>query len=156
MSLFTAGCPFEDRPTGLYKIWRIPLVLKTTAVEASTVIRYDDATITYQGEWTAPPGSGRQTAVPGTSAQLTFIGSGVACLAEEGPGLGDIQIYLDGTLKQEVSLRLDDFPPLSRITVFAARDLPSGRHVIRLVNKATNPIGFDGFKIYHAVPDSGT
>lgn len=29
MSLFTSGCPFEDRPTGFYKIWRIPIVLKT-------------------------------------------------------------------------------------------------------------------------------
>lgn len=28
MSLFTSGCPFEDRPSGLYKIWRIPLILK--------------------------------------------------------------------------------------------------------------------------------
>ena len=29
ISLFNSGCPFADEPSGLYKNWRIPLVLKT-------------------------------------------------------------------------------------------------------------------------------
>lgn len=28
VALFTSGCPFEDQPTGLYKLWAIPLILK--------------------------------------------------------------------------------------------------------------------------------
>ena len=30
VALFTSGCPFEDKPTGLYKGWEISLILKTT------------------------------------------------------------------------------------------------------------------------------
>jgi hypothetical protein len=29
ISLFTSGCPFEDVPSGLYKLWTIPLILST-------------------------------------------------------------------------------------------------------------------------------
>jgi hypothetical protein len=134
MSLFTSGCPFEDRPTGLYKIWRIPIVLKTTPVEPSMTVKHDDPRITYEG----------------TSPQLKFTGTGVDCLATKGPGLGSIEVYLDGNLKQEVSLRLDDFPPLSRVAVFSARDLPAGTHIIRVASKGTNPTGLDGFRIYQA------
>lgn len=28
VSMFTSGCPFEDKPSGLYKLWTIPLTLK--------------------------------------------------------------------------------------------------------------------------------
>jgi len=28
VDLYTSGCPFEDKPTGLYKNWRIPLTVK--------------------------------------------------------------------------------------------------------------------------------
>jgi hypothetical protein len=28
VSMFTSGCPFEDKPSGLYKIWTVPLLLK--------------------------------------------------------------------------------------------------------------------------------
>ena len=29
VALLTSGCPFEDRPTGIYKAWEISLILKT-------------------------------------------------------------------------------------------------------------------------------
>jgi hypothetical protein len=29
LPLFTSGCPFEDKPSGFYKLWTIPLILKT-------------------------------------------------------------------------------------------------------------------------------
>jgi len=32
MCLFTSGCPFEDVPSGLYKVWEIPIQLRTAPV----------------------------------------------------------------------------------------------------------------------------
>ena len=37
MTMFTAGCPFKDIPQGLYKMWEIPLILRTEPVHGDDV-----------------------------------------------------------------------------------------------------------------------
>jgi hypothetical protein len=155
MSLFTAGCPFEDRPTGLYKVWRIPIVLETSPLPTSSLVKNTDPRIVYKGPWTVPrapdffaknsPGS--RTSSPGASAHMNFSGTGVTCLAAKGPGLGGIEIYLDGSSKAWVNLRLDDFPLLSRVTVLRVPGLESGQHSIRIVARGPGAVILNGFEV---------
>lgn len=156
MSLFTSGCPFEDVPSGLYKMWEIPLVLKTTPMPGSTLINDDDERITYSGNWCPAAGRGffdhnndvHYTASAGDSLQLEFNGTGIEVIAEKDKDLGDVDVYLDGALKQSISLRIENFPRLSRVTVFSIDGLSKSRHTIKLVNKSAAGAVLDAFRVY--------
>ncbi|MGH9582382.1 MAG: hypothetical protein ACRD4O_05555 [Bryobacteraceae bacterium] len=157
MSLFAAGCPFQDRPSSLYKIWRIPIDLRTAPLPASTLVKHNDVRILYRGAWTAPAGTeffrknaaGDRTSSEGASALLAFFGTGIEYLAEKGPGLGVADVYVDGSLKHKINLALSDFPHLSRIAVFGVSALPNKRHMIEIVNRG-GVAAVDGFRIYRA------
>ncbi|MGA2609444.1 MAG: hypothetical protein ABSH01_18535 [Terriglobia bacterium] len=156
MSLFTSGCPFEDVPSGLYKMWEIPLVLRTTQVPDSTLINDDDARITYSGSWRSLGHRGfsdynddvHYTTSVNDSLQFTFTGAGIDYLAEKHTDLGDVDVYVDGALKQNVNLRLENFPRLSQVVVFRTDGLSDGPHTIKIVNKSTAGAVLDGFRVY--------
>jgi hypothetical protein len=120
MTLFTSGCPFEDQPSGLYKAWAIPLILKTAPQPASKM-------------------------VPATSAEYAFSGTGVDYIADMDKGAGSVAVYVDGKLAETVSLDLDNFPKLRGVTVFRARWPRPGRHSIRI---ARQPSAADAFRVY--------
>ena len=120
MTLFTAGCPFEDQPSGLYKAWAIPLILKTVPQPPSKV-------------------------VPATSADYAFSGTGVDYITDKDKGAGSVAVYVDGKLAETVSLAVDNFPKLRGVTVFRARWPRPGRHSIRI---ARQPSAADAFRVY--------
>jgi hypothetical protein len=156
VSLFTAGCPFQDVPSGLYKCWEIPLVLKTTPPPPSTLITSDDPRIVYKGSWhsAALPGisdqsaAGRETTWAGDSVEFTFHGTGIDYIAEKDTSFGNVDIYLDGEFNQNVSLQLSDFPRILQVRVFSIEGLPLARHTIRIVSKSNGPAIIDAFRVY--------
>ena len=156
MSLFTSGCPFEDVPSGLYKMWEIPLVLRTTPVSGSTLINDDDVRITYSGSWRSLGHRGfsdynddvHYTTSVNDSLQFTFTGAGIDYIAEKHTELGDVDVYVDGTLKQNVNLRLENIPRLSQVVVFRIEGLSQRSHTIKIVNKSTAGAVLDAFRVY--------
>jgi hypothetical protein len=137
-------------------MWEIPLVLRTTPVPGSTLINDDDARITYSGSWRA---LGQRefsdyhhdvhhTTSVNDSLQFTFTGTGIDYIAEKHTDLGDVDVYVDGALKQNVNLRLENFPRLSRVVVFRTDGLADGPHTIKIVNKSTAGAVLDAFRVY--------
>jgi hypothetical protein len=156
MSLFTSGCPFDDVPSGLYKMWEIPLVLRSTSLPDSTLVNDDDARISYSGSWRSLTHRGfsdynddvHHTTSVGDSLQFTFTGAGIDYIAEKNTNLGDVDVYLDGALKQNVNLHLENFPRLSQVVVFRVEGLSRGQHTIKIVNKTTAGAVLDAFRVY--------
>ena len=156
MPLFTSGCPFEDRPTGLYKAWQIPIVLKTLPLPRSYMVDYADPRIQYEGDWflsnvidwPKPPSDAQMSRSAGDSAQIAFEGVGIEYLGQKDKEQGAAKIYLDGTLQETVSLRMDDFPRLSGVVLFSKRDLARARHVLRVVSESETPVTLQSFRVY--------
>ena len=153
MTLFTSGCPFDDLPAGLYKAWEIPLVVRTAPVVPSSVIPSGDPRIVYKGNWTSPGGVGltgpeRQTAAASDSAELSFRGVGIDCIADKKAGFGSIDIFLDGVLAHTANLGVENLPRLRGVTVFRSGALRSGAHNIRVVNKTSSAVVLCGFQVY--------
>ena len=156
MSLFTAGCPFDDVPSSLYKMWEIPLVLRTTPVPDSTLVNDDDARITYSGSWRSIGHRGfsdynddvHYTASVNDSLQFTFTGAGIDYIAEKYTDLGDVDVYVDGALNQNVNLRIENLPRFSQVVVFRTGGLSDGPHTIKIVNKSTAGAVLDAFRVY--------
>jgi hypothetical protein len=80
--------------------------------------------------------------------QFAFTGSGIDYLAEKHTDLGDVDVYVDGVLKQNVSLRLENFPRLSQVVVFRTDGLSHRPHTIKIVNKSTAGAVVDAFRVY--------
>jgi hypothetical protein len=154
--LFTSGCPFEDVPSGLYKVWEIPLVLSTTPRPHSILINDGDPRITYEGDWRASTQRGfhdhhddvHYTTSMNDSLQFAFHGTGIEYLAEKHGDFGNVDVFLDGELKQNVNLRLENFPRLSQVVVFRAAGLKDGPHTIRIVNRSSAAAVVDAFRVY--------
>ena len=117
ISLFTSGCPFEDQPPGLYKMWEIPLILKTAPALPSVLVNDDDPAIHYRGQWKAVPRSGcgyhhddlHATTHAGDSLELAFAGTGIEYIAEKYKDLGDVDIYIDGEFRATSTLPCGTF-----------------------------------------------
>jgi hypothetical protein len=142
MTMFTSGCPFKDIPEGLYKMWEIPLILRTEPAPVSTAVPGDDARIAYQGAWqggdekiTSLQPHTRYTNGVGDSAELKFHGTGVALIAEKGPEFGTVEILLDGQHKETLNLHTENFPRISSVQIFSATGLHKGEHTLRVVNR---------------------
>jgi len=154
MSLFTYGCPFDDVPSGLYKIWEIPLILRTLPVPDSTLINDDDTGITYHGSWrsSSQRSSDYQndlhyTTSVNDSLRFKFRGTGVEYIAEKHAEYGNVDVYIDGKLRNNVSLHMENFPRLSQVVVFRIEGLPDGVHTIEIVNKSTAAAVLDAFRV---------
>jgi hypothetical protein len=158
VSLFTSGCPFPDAPDSLYKMWEIPLVLRTTPVPESRMVNDDNAGIAYAGSCQHSParpfadhkGGVHHTTVPGDSAEYAFRGTGVDYIAEENADHGKVDVYVDGVLGKSVDLGLVNFPRISQVVVFSACGLAEGRHTIRIVNRGDGYAVIDAFRVYSA------
>ena len=104
ISLFTAGCPFDDVPSTPYKMWHIPVTLRTRALPKAVLIGAADKRIVYGGTWfpwstTSSARDGelpRATQTKGSSAELTFEGTGIEYVGQKSQGLGTVEVLLDG------------------------------------------------------------
>jgi hypothetical protein len=156
MSLFTSGCPFDDVAGGLYKMWEIPLVLRTAPAPPSTLINDDDARIAYRGNWRVSKQRGfsdhqddvHSSTTPGDSLRFEFQGTGIEYWAEKHADFGNVDVYLDGALKQNVSLRFESFPRLSRVVVFRAEGLGEGKHTLEIVNRSAAEVVVDALRVW--------
>jgi hypothetical protein len=155
IQLFTSGCPFKDEPTGLYKMWSIPLTLKTGALPASTLVNDDDPAIRYTGNWTAGTKRGyhdyqddvHYTNTTGDAAEYSFTGTGIELLSEKFSDQGSIDIFIDGKPHGSADLKQEKFPRLAQVRVFSAQGLPPGRHTIRIVNAGPGYVAIDAFAV---------
>ncbi len=153
ISLFTSGCPFEDVPTGLYKMWRMPLILKTGPQPHTTLVNDDHPSVRYFGDWQANGQRGYHdyaddvhfSKAPGAAVEFTFTGTGVAWLAERYRDEGHADVFVDGQPRGSVDLKVEDFPRLAQIPVFSVQGLPDGLHTLRLVNASADYIIIDAF-----------
>jgi len=143
IDLYTSGCPFGGEKTGLYKNWRIPLILKTNSVTRSQGIPSDDPASKFHGNWETV----RTSTTPGDSVEFNFTGTGVSLLAEKSSDSGTLEIFVDGKSEGNVSLKTNDFPTLTKIPVFAKEGLPQGNHTIKIVNKGSEPVSLNGFSV---------
>lgn len=156
VSLFTAGCPFDDVAAGPYKIWHIPAILKTAPSPPATLVSAADLRIRYHGAWypwtTVESADAEQfpraTQTKSAAAELTFEGTGIEYVAQKSLGLGTAQVSLDGVVTEDVSLRLDDFPVFLGVTVFSKQNLPLGNHTIRVANSSDSRINLEAFRVF--------
>ncbi len=155
VDLYTSGCPFDDVPTGLYKMWRIPLIVKTKPLAKTPRINDTDPAIRYTGAWQHAPKRGHQdyqddvhyTETPGDAVAYTFTGTGIEVVTERYKDMGRLDIVLDGRPRGSVDLRQDDFPRLVQVRVFSAQGLPPGPHTIRIVNAGPAYALLDAFAV---------
>jgi len=155
VDLFTSGCPFQDVKTGLYKNWRIPLIVKTRPLPLTQNINDDDPAIRYTGHWLPNPKRGQHdynddvhyTKTPGDAAELAFTGTGIAIVSEKFADHGSFDVFIDGQARGRIDTKQTEFPRLSQITVFSAQDLPDGPHSIRIVNSGPDNIVLDAFAV---------
>jgi hypothetical protein len=160
ISLFTAGCPFDDVPSTPYKLWHIPVLLRTTPLPRSTSVAASDGRIRYHGAWfplTTVQIADQDadvdklpwaTQTPGSAAELSFEGTGIDYLAQKSKGLGSVEIYLDGVKQENASLDLQDFPVLFGVVVFSQQGLQPGKHSIKLVSAGDARVSLEAFRVY--------
>ena len=146
IDLYTSGCPFGSEKTGLYKNWRIPLILKTKPVEPQKEVGIDHPDVKCSGNWETL----RVSTTAGDSMEFSFTGTGVTLLTEKSPWQGNVEVFLDGKPEGIVSLKVEDFPTLSKIPVFNKKGLPPGNHTLRIVNKGADPVVLNGFSVVGA------
>ena len=156
LSLFTSGCPFDDVRTSPYKMWRIPLVLKSNPVPSSRFVPASDAEIIYTGMWfpwtTTQDAAGndlpRATQSKGASAEFSFTGTGIDYIGEKTVGLGDVDIFLNGEHQGTTSLLVDDFPVLLGVTLYSKQGLARGKHTLKIVCRSDARTNLEGFRVY--------
>ena len=156
VSLFTSGCPFDDVRTSPYKMWRIPLILKTSAVPSYRFVSAASSEIQYSGAWfpwttekeSASDRLPRATQSKGSSAELTFTGTGIEYVGQKTANLGEVDISIDGEHQERTSLRLDDFPAFFGVTLFSKQGLTRAKHMIKVVNSTEARVNVEGFRVY--------
>jgi len=115
----------------------------------------DTATgITYTGSWYQNTGRTygdfgndvHATTVNGDSVSYTFTGSGIEVLSEKYSDEGNIDVYIDGTLKETVSA-YDGTERLAQQAIVSISGLSAGTHTIKLVKTSGTYMLLDGFTV---------
>ncbi len=154
IAMFTSGCQFEDKPSGIYKAWTVPLVLRTEPLPPFDVRAAASAEVQFSGEWTtiaSPPDAHvevRESKKEGDSLTTSFFGIGIEYIAQKAEGYGEVDLYLDGKVERRIQLGLKNFPTLSDVPVFQEYGLKRSQHKLKIVNAATQPVTVQYFKIY--------
>jgi len=148
--MFTAGCQFEDVPSGLYKVWQIPVVLRTAPVLSSSAVALDAPGVAKQGNWTLRPADpGRNNAVlvsstAGDQISFLFEGTGIEVVVHKASGYGVLGIRLDEFPETTVTLATVNMPELSGVSVYRNENLPRGKHRITLWNAGGGLVNLQG------------
>ena len=105
------------------------------------------AAITYGPGWRSARhvdyagGQVTYTTRRGSSATMTFTGTGIAWIGPVGPTRGKANVYIDGKLAATVNLRRSNFDARS---ILFARPLKAGEHTIRIVvTTSGKPVALD-------------
>jgi hypothetical protein len=152
--LFTSGCQFEDKPTGIYKAWCIPVLLHSTLLPSARSIRYNDPKITRKGDWSELTSAANRSddVLTGNAADasisLLFKGSGIEYIARKAAGFGDVEIVVDNRQPTTISLGIKNFPALSGVSVFEALNLSGKMHSVKLRSLGNGPINLQSLNIY--------
>ena len=151
--MFSSGCPFQDVPSGLYKAWAIPVILKTGPPVPSALVPNGDNRVVYTGNWTASSdgrllGPVHLAAAANDAAELAFNGTGIEYIADRDTGFGSVDVFLDGALSESISLAVENFPRLCGVSVFRAESLKKGAHTIRIVNQGAATVIVDAFRVF--------
>ena len=156
VSLFTSGCPFDDVRTSPYKMWRIPLWLKSKPLPSFRFVPASDPNIQYTGlwfPWTTTQGAARSdlpraTESKGATAEFSFLGTGIEYIGEKTVGMGEADLFLDGQKQGSTSLLVDDFPVLLGVALYSRQGLVRGRHTLKIVCRSDARINIEGFRVY--------
>jgi len=154
LAMFTSGCQFEDKPSGIYKAWTIPVVLRTEPLPAFDIRGDRSPDVKFSGEWTTtagPPiaeGEVRESRKQGDSLAVSFSGTGFEFVTRKAEGGGDVDVHLDGKLEGRIALGLKNFPALTGVSVFQKQGLTRSKHELKVVNAGNGPVTFQYFKIY--------
>lgn len=156
VTMFTAGCPFDDVPASPYKMWAVPLRLRTSPLPPSRLVAASDPRISYKGLWfpwtttsDAPMDRlPRATQTRGCSAELSFSGTGIEYIAAKSGDQGSVDIFLDDVRQEQESLQLTDFPVFLEVSIFSRQSLAAGPHKVRIENPGQSRINLEGFRVY--------
>lgn len=151
-----------------------PLTVAVTdaAAKASDIgtrtieVNNDNAQIVYTGSWSRSTGRGlgdyqddvQYTETNGDAFSYSFVGTGVDYVTETHNSQGDVDIYIDGQLKQTVSTFREDGRGAQQV-VYSISDLPNGSHTIRGVKKSGQFMLLDKLNVRQQSllnPDSAT
>ncbi|MFP5248333.1 MAG: hypothetical protein ACLGP3_00725 [Acidobacteriota bacterium] len=152
--MFTAGCPFEDQPSGIYKCWMIPLRLRTAPLPAHTTILWSDSAMHRQGNWrqlAASPGrdnAALESVSAGSALRFSFEGTGVEILARKASGYGNVQLSLDAEPAATAALGTINFPEISGVSVFRRLNLSPGRHSLRFSHAGGGAVNLQAVNVY--------
>lgn len=157
VEMFTSGCPFQDKPGGLYKMWRIPLILRTKPLPAATDVNDNDPAVRYSKGWIVIAQKGSRdfqgdvhyTRSAGATATFRFTGTGVEILAQKYQDSGELAVAIDGQPRGVVNLNLKNFPRLVQVPVFRAEGLPVGEHQVTIESQGEGAIALDAFRVLH-------
>ena len=154
VTMFTSGCQFEDVPSGIYKAWSIPVLLRTGQVPAGSTLAWESAQIARHGDWKVFPAStGRdnqalRSEAAGDRLQIALEGTGVECVARKASGYGDFDIRIDDQPAAMVSLATRNLPELSGVSIFRKTGLAAGKHTLSLRNAGSGPVNLQRITIY--------
>jgi hypothetical protein len=145
--LFTSGCPFEDFPSGMYKAWCIPVLLKTAPLPKRTYLSCTDPKVKYTGAWRAD-GLVQMADAQGSSAEVSFNGTGIVWVADKAAEFGIADVFVDGKRVETVNLAVTNLPRLRGVEVFRTESLSKGDHTISIVSGSGGAITVDSFIVY--------
>jgi len=154
LAMFTSGCQFEDKPSGIYKAWTLPVVLRTEPLPPFDIRAAASPEVKFSGEWTtiaspqAAEGKIHVTKNQGDSVTASFLGTGIEYIAQKAEGYGEVDLYLDGKLEKKIQLGLKNFPVLTGVMVFQRLGLTRGQHTLKIVNAGARPVTVQSFQIY--------
>jgi hypothetical protein len=124
-------------------------------------IEEDDPAIVYTGSWTSQPhpevsgGTGIESNTAGSTAALSFSGTGVSWIGFRAPWAGIAEVFLDGALKATV----DGYSPASQpqAVMYSATGLPDGAHTLTIrVTGTWNPAGESAWVVVDAFDINGS
>ncbi|MBN1130209.1 MAG: discoidin domain-containing protein, partial [Chitinispirillaceae bacterium] len=123
---------------------------------ASNMINNNDSRITYTG-WYYSGGrglgdyndDGHFSTVIGDSCVFTFNGTGIDYLSERYSDMGNVDVYIDGTFRQNVNLYVSGSRQVQQ-AVYSITTLSAGSHRIKIVNRSTAYACVDAFRLYGA------
>lgn len=152
--MFTAGCPFGDVSSGIYKCWTIPVRLRTAPLPAHSAISWNAPSIRRQGSWAELPAwpdcdnAALESSHPGAALELPFRGTGIELLARKATGYGTLSVLVDNRPDATILLGTEDFPEISGVSVYRTLALPAGQHSLRMVNAGGGPVNLQAVTVY--------
>ncbi|MFC7623552.1 glycoside hydrolase domain-containing protein [Microlunatus sp. GCM10028923] len=131
-------------PTSPYLDQEVP---RTILVDDGDGIEYSGSWGTEQRQY-AYLGEVRTTTAAQAAATHTFEGTGADVVVEKSPTAGRIGVSVDGGAPQLVELY--EAIRQDHVTVFRVRDLPAGKHTVRIVNLDGKALRLDAIRVQFA------